>query len=648
MLKVLAWKEWREQRPVVYAGVILAAVMPMFLAAGLPLRGPYWDAITWIEMIPVALGIFVWPILAAAAGASTISNEAGDGTLGFLLSRPVSRTRLWLIKVSVALLSALTVAAISLAFAQICNAWVFQGRADASVGVLLRRASFGPFDLVALASLSLLLFACAVFFSTFLPRPLPAAAAGAALALLMLAGILLLWAFLSLTPRLEPQWLAAEVTLAALLILLASLIIFARAELLRQGTGWQFPALAAVVVVGLLGLVAIPAAHARGRFTKEAVVIPGDGIAVSTSGVALTVAEPGARGQEIWLVRADGSGTLPLTGRHTLKPIFSPSERSFLYFSKRDLFGAVLADFDLRATGTDGNGDRLIVPGLPSTGELYFSLYGRRALLVVEETLYVIALRGSEVVARDIGGPDLAGAVLAGWIDNLEDEVLFVRMEPTSQAGIEEMSLLAYGLENGATRTLFSSRVAPAGYVQPGQPESGWRFFPVPVAVGERFAPSRRIDLVDLEFGETTTLGESSCFSGEFSPWGGFLTYLLCAEAAGGSPVATVLTRNLERDEEKVIAELGLGGGSVTMVAARVVNWDNDVVWVLLEQELSPGGETIAVVLGPEGHRLGMLPGWKPVGLSGTARVLLVDNHEWIRTIASGDVHTGMLQVIYP
>jgi hypothetical protein len=36
------------------------------------------------------------------------------------------------------------------------------------------------------------------------------------------------------------------------------------------------------------------------------------------------------------------------------------------------------------------------------------------------------------------------------------------------------------------------------------------------------------------------------------------------------------------------------------------------------------------------------------VGLSGAVRVLLVDDREHIRTMASGDIRTGMLRVVYP
>jgi hypothetical protein len=431
-------------------------------------------------------------------------------------------------------------------------------------------------------------------------------------------------------------------------VLLASLAIFARSELLRRGSGWPRPALVVALALGLLGLVAIPAVHAGSKLTRDLVVIHGDEIAVSGFGVAMTVSLPGGQGQEIWLVRADGSGTSPITGRHTRLPTVTPRGLEVLYFSQRGLAGAVLENYDLRAVRPDGSRDRLIAAGLPGTGELFFSPYGRRALLVVDDTLYMIGLNGREQESFDISAEDLAGAELAGWSDNLNDEVLFVRRESTDRPGVEELTLLAYGLHSGTTRQLFSSMIYPAGYVQPFQPAFGWRYFPVPVAVEEDSSTGTRIELLELDAGELTVLGESSCFSGEFDRDSSLLTYVLCAETPDNGAVATVLVRNLDDDEEKVVSELNLGEGSVTLIAAQVNNWDERNIWVLLEQELAPSGETIAVVLGPEGHRLGMLPGWKPVGLSGSGRVLLIDDRDHIRTVASGDLLTGMLRVIYP
>ena len=651
MLKALAWKEWREQRPVVYTGVILAAILPILLAASMPMRGPRWEAIDLVRMIPVALGIFVWPILAAAAGASTVSAEAGAGTLGFLLSRPISRKRLWLIKVSVAILSVVTAAAISLALAQLCNLWLSRGQPGTSLSVFLRGAAFGPFDLFAMVSLSLLMFACATLFSTIISRPLPAAAAGGVLALLVLAGILMLWAAFSLIPRLEPQWLAAEVSLAALLILLTSFAVFARAELLRPRSGRPAGTVAAVLVLGLFGLVAIPAVHALDRLGPTDVVIDSERIAVSDGGVAMVVTRLAGVGEEMWMVRADGSGTIPLAGRHASSPTFAPRGREIFYFSRRGMGGGELGAYDLRAVTQEGASDRLIAAGLASPGKLHFSPYARRALLALESTLYVIALHGNEITQLDIGAPELAGAVLAGWIDNAKDDVLFVRLEPTDRPGFEEMALLAFNLGSGETRTLYEATVAPVGYELPDQPSYGWHVFPVPAAPDEASISAERgmrIDLVALESGEVTSLGASTCFSGELSSDSSVLMYVRCLEQPTGGPTATVSMRNLDTDEEKSIAEINLAAERIRMVVARRIDWDDDSAWIVLAQEPLSGGETIAVVLGPEGHRLSIMPGWVPVGLSGSSRVLLVDNLERIRTMASGDIRTGMLQVIYP
>ena len=47
------------------------------------------------HVLPVLLLGFGWPCFLLAAGANTVANEMAEGTLGFLLSRPVSRARLW-------------------------------------------------------------------------------------------------------------------------------------------------------------------------------------------------------------------------------------------------------------------------------------------------------------------------------------------------------------------------------------------------------------------------------------------------------------------------------------------------------------------------------------------------------------------------
>ncbi|MFQ5743863.1 MAG: ABC transporter permease subunit, partial [Acidobacteriota bacterium] len=235
MLKALAWKEWREQRPLMLTGMALCVAMPFFLAAGMSVVETRQGFRGLAEMLSLTLALVIWPLFAAAAGATTISTEIDDGTLRFLLSRPVSRRAVWAIKVLMASVSAFAVVAFSLLVVEAFNFWAFGG-VDVerfSLDRVLRHFGPSPFDLVNVASVSLLLFACAVFFSTFLAGPLTAAAAGLALSLTILTGIFVLWSRFSLVPRFEPQWLATAIALTALLILMASLVLFARAELFR-------------------------------------------------------------------------------------------------------------------------------------------------------------------------------------------------------------------------------------------------------------------------------------------------------------------------------------------------------------------------------------------------------------------------------
>ncbi|MBW2278855.1 MAG: ABC transporter permease, partial [Deltaproteobacteria bacterium] len=100
--RALLWKEWREQRPIVITGLVLAALMPFFLIAGASTMKRELDFNALANTMPLFLGAVVWPLLAAACGAATISSEIGDGTIGFLLSRPTSRRRVWFAKVAVA------------------------------------------------------------------------------------------------------------------------------------------------------------------------------------------------------------------------------------------------------------------------------------------------------------------------------------------------------------------------------------------------------------------------------------------------------------------------------------------------------------------------------------------------------------------
>lgn len=115
-------KEWRDAR-----WKLLVATVPVVLLA-FPFVTPYEDVVRMVQDIPgedpvsYALrdlsdlyffgGLFVLLPLAAFLGVASISGEVSSGTISFLLSRPVSRTRVLFVKYAISA-GVLLVAAVS-------------------------------------------------------------------------------------------------------------------------------------------------------------------------------------------------------------------------------------------------------------------------------------------------------------------------------------------------------------------------------------------------------------------------------------------------------------------------------------------------------------------------------------------------------
>ena len=89
----LMWKEWRETR----------AALFVFLALSLLLLVVRIDSLSGLlstkDLAYVGFILFV-PLFAAFVGANLIAPEVGEGTLSFLLARPLRPATVWLAKVS--------------------------------------------------------------------------------------------------------------------------------------------------------------------------------------------------------------------------------------------------------------------------------------------------------------------------------------------------------------------------------------------------------------------------------------------------------------------------------------------------------------------------------------------------------------------
>lgn len=101
MLKALIWKEWREQRSLVLAGVLVAVLLPLGVRLLFPGNRAPVGAELALTVDAMLLWIFVLPAFAAAMGATATVADRLDGTRGFLLSRPVSRSLLFAVKLGV-------------------------------------------------------------------------------------------------------------------------------------------------------------------------------------------------------------------------------------------------------------------------------------------------------------------------------------------------------------------------------------------------------------------------------------------------------------------------------------------------------------------------------------------------------------------
>ena len=651
--RALLWKEWREQRPVVITGLVLSVMMPLFLIAGASTMKREIDLNALAGSMPLFLGIVVWPLLAAACGAATISSEIGDGTLGFLLSRPVSRRRIWLTKVAVAAVALLVIIVGSLGVAMLFEA-IAPGQASESVirSLLLmgRDLDVGEtFALVFLAGSLLLLLASAVFFSTFLSRAMTAAAAGVVTSMGIISLIFVVWSRFDLMPRFEPGLVAAELGAAAVLILLASLYVFARGEMLSGRGVLRYATLGLLAAIAGLVVVSVPAFVAHMRLTPtDAMLIDPRIVPAGNAAVATAMTNDGGSSQS-WAIYFDGSGYQRLSPRLTGQPTVSPDGEWVAYLSQRGPLGLRSDTVSLRAAKMDGGGDRLLAAGLPAPlylGAIYglhFSPGGDRVALTYDHRVLVVAsMSGEEPVSTALKTLGLEYAQVYGWT---EDGTEVVVGSPGWRR-IDGTAILAVNPDTGDVRVVFESDLGRAYIPDPPRSSSGLRLLPLAlVEQGEdRSTTVIHMKIVDIRTGEVAVTYRAGCGVGvDISEDAERLVYWVC--------------RSDDEDEHR------------SQVRFRDLSEGTDLATVDLEgrvwrMQLSPNGEWAAVLYSVENgdpvapaavHVSGRIqtfePGWSPLGWSGRTGVVLVKegkDYGGVRELAVADVETGEMRLVYP
>ncbi len=540
MLKALVWKEWRTQRPLVLAGLATSAVLPSFLMIGAKVSAPDRAVEDFLAIVPFALVLFVWPLFSVCIGTLAIAADMSDGSLRFLLSRPVSRPRVWLVKVATALLALLAVIIGSMVIGAILSFVVAGGDVDV-MAYLAPRATTFPWEEIATLSVALaLLFGCSVYWSMFVRRPLSGALAG----FLTAAGIAFtvgsVWiSALPMSARARaataPVGLATSIVLATAAIWIAAFWIFWRGDIFGAAPRKRAfrPLLTITLVVMLIG--AMPAAWVGMRSMSATAAGMYGQLDLIDGSVVLSEKTASGLTTKITSLSIANGERRALVGRHAVLPAISPDRAWMVYLSFNGYLGSLSAGFELRARRTDGSEDFAITADIPwewpRSWALQFAPDSDHVVLSYGPQQVVIASvleRTSTLHNLSRGAP----SEIIGWSTGDEPELLYSqrrtrpRLTTTISAldpGTGDSRLVAEFPEAHLFRmrgTGFRSRRD-----RPRQPEAGLRWVP-----GWSSYPDDKphMYLIDLENPELIELSDSPCRYWGFSDDGRRFIYGNC------------------------------------------------------------------------------------------------------------------------
>jgi len=246
-MRGIFWKEFRENRALLWLGFALAVVIINVYAVSLRVTPPTPAARQDLNLLCGAVLLGLAGLVILATTANLFATEKARGTLPYLLALPVSRPRIWLAKVLGAL--ALSAASVFLLFAPVLL--LIPGVARAT-----RMTVYLP-DIILWV---LLVLAVTVFFSVLLTRAISVALASLLTLIALVSGSVFAVlaggvTLLGYDPALDVALLAFPAVPA---FALASLAAFSRGELLQSARPWRvaLPVLvlvSAVEVAGLLG-----------------------------------------------------------------------------------------------------------------------------------------------------------------------------------------------------------------------------------------------------------------------------------------------------------------------------------------------------------------------------------------------------------
>ena len=361
MTRALMWKEFREQRPLILAALIIVLVLPLFLIGGLWFGASRSNIASLSGTLTTIVLLLVWPLFALAVGAQTIGSETIDGSLRFLLSRPVSRTRVWLVKLGVAVATlgviVLGTGIVTVMYEKFVVLRSY--RADDVSGWLQPDRALP----VAMALLALLV--SAHYCSLFLRRPLAAAIAGLVAAGSMAVGVNIAWGMAGAISNFNAAGAAFHTTavftavpLATVGVLALAYRVFRRGELGGERALRRLAAPLVVVAMVVVLVAAVPGTYAAVRW--EASVASGQLGTPRVAGDAMVTPRITADGFGTEIVRHDlsgGEGKVIASSRATL-PALSPNGEWVAYVAYDGFLSRSQGNAHLRAVRSDGSDDQ--------------------------------------------------------------------------------------------------------------------------------------------------------------------------------------------------------------------------------------------------------------------------------------------------
>lgn len=434
MLRSLVWKEWREQRPIVLSGILVAIVLPVLILAATVLASTSDRVVASAQIVPLFYVAVLWPLFAVAAGATTITSDNSPAQLGFLLSRPAPRWLIWATKIGTGLAGF----ALLIAVSELLVRGLGAATGAPAMSTLAPIPDFvsGPGVRVLLPALvlgfNLVCFASATFFASAMRRPLIVALLAGIVAVVHWVSTTAVWWLIDYMPGGDLVF-AAFALLGALALfagcgLAASLTVFVRGELLHGSRARSIAFGGAVVATAIsfafVGTTALYAARGPGSdavFSEIAVAANGQTLAV-------TAGRPGAgASRRIWIMDLDTGARLATTRRLAHQPGLSPDGEWLAYTSVRGLFGLRSDRAQLRIMRTDGTEDRVLASGLPfdGNGPPAFSPDGRRVLISTGAGLYIADRAGGSPRIAALRRPGMPSCELAAW-DKGSDQPLLL------------------------------------------------------------------------------------------------------------------------------------------------------------------------------------------------------------------------------